>query len=243
MDMQWVEWWMQTVSGRIDHHVTASVAWHGRFMVLAWAIFVPLAVLWARYFKVMPSQDWPRELDNKSWWHGHRWLNYAAVCLTLFGILFIVDGSLYGGVARQWHGFLGWGLVALTLVQVLGGLLRGSKGGPTAPRLADDGTVLDLAGDHYDMSRRRIVFEWVHKFTGLIALAFSLINTVLGLHLTDAPRWMWLALIVWWLVLLATVTQLQRHGKCLDTYQAIWGTDPNLPGAKVKPIGWGIRRL
>ena len=242
MSTQLFQWLMQTVSGSTDHHVTLAVAWHGRLMVLAWAIAIPMAVLLARYFKVMPSQNWPHELDNKFWWRGHRFLNYLAVCFTAVGIGLVFGKNYYAGDVHLLHGILGWSLVLLTGVQVLGGWFRGSKGGPTAPRLAEDGTVLDLYGDHYEMSTRRVLFEWVHKFVGLLALIMAIGNIMLGLYLADAPRWMLLSMITWWGVLCWVVIYLQCNGRCLDTYQAIWGTDTALPGARVKPIGWGIRR-
>ena len=36
--------------------------------------------------------------------------------------------------------------------------------------------------------------------------------------------------------------RLQRQGRCIDTYQAIWGPDPRHPGNRLKPVGWGVRR-
>jgi hypothetical protein len=64
----------------------------------------------------------------------------------------------------------------------------------------------------------------------------------LGLHVADAPRWMALALLAWWLLLAALAAHWQRTGRCIDTYQAIWGPDPQHPGNRVPPIGWGVRR-
>lgn len=243
MSPQLLEWLMQTVGGSSDHHVTTVVAWHGRLMVLAWAIAVPLAVLLARYFKVMPLQDWPNELDNKFWWRGHRFLNYLAMCMTFFGIVLVFRRSLYSGNLNQLHSGLGWCLVFLTGVQVLSGFLRGTKGGPTSPRLAKDGTILDLYGDHYYMSKRRVLFEWIHKVVGILVVVVAIITITLGLYLADAPRWMLLTLVTWWVGIFSLSIYLQFDGRCLDTYQAIWGIDPSLPGAKFKPIGWGIRRL
>jgi hypothetical protein len=47
---------------------------------------------------------------------------------------------------------------------------------------------------------------------------------------------------MWWLVLIAGFVWLQRQGRCIDTYQAIWGPDTAHPGNRIKPIGWGIKR-
>ena len=65
---------------------------------------------------------------------------------------------------------------------------------------------------------------------------------VAGLLLADAPRWMPLALGLWWLSLLGLAWQWQKQGRCIDTYQAIWGPDARHPGNHLPPIGWGIRR-
>lgn len=93
------------------------------------------------------------------------------------------------------------------------------------------------------MSRRRRIFEHVHKTLGYGALLLSALTLLAGLWVADAPRWMWLGLLAWWLVLVVVAVRLQRQGRCIDTYQAIWGPDPHHPGAGVRPIGWGIRRV
>ncbi|MEN9629798.1 MAG: hypothetical protein RJA10_3026, partial [Pseudomonadota bacterium] len=64
----------------------------------------------------------------------------------------------------------------------------------------------------------------------------------LGLQVADAPRWMVLALAGWWLLLAVVACRLQQQGRCIDTYQAIWGPDPRHPGNHLKPVGWGVRR-
>ena len=116
---------------------------------------------------------------------------------------------------------------------MLGGWLRGSKGGPTDPQ---------LRGDHFDMTPRRIAFERAHKTLGYAALAAAAAAIGLGLFVSDAPRWMPAVLGVFWAALAVAVVRPQREGRCVDTYQAIWGPDPRLPGNGRAPIGVGIRR-
>ena len=135
------------------------------------------------------------------------------------------------------HAFLGWTIVALATLQVTGGLLRGTKGGPTEP--APNGS---LHGDHYAMTFRRLVFEYVHKGAGYLALVLSVLTILSGLWQANGPNWMWLSLSLWWLGLLCLAIWLQRRGMAIDTYQAIWGPDPTLPGNQRTPIGFGIRR-
>lgn len=218
-------------------------AWHGRLMVLAWAFAAPLAVLLARFYKVMPGQQWPQELDNKTWWHGHRALNYLAVALTLLGIGLVWGRSAHAGGLRDVHALAGWTVLSLALVQVLSAHARGSKGGPTAPRLDASGQVLDLHGDHYDMTLRRRLFERVHKSLGHLAWVLAWAALLAGLRLAHAPVWMGLLILLWWTGLLLIGVRLQRAGRCLDTYQAIWGPDPVHPGQRRRPIGWGVRRV
>ncbi|MEL6479736.1 MAG: cytochrome B, partial [Pseudomonadota bacterium] len=80
------------------------------------------------------------------------------------------------------------------------------------------------------------------KFAGYGLLALAIYGTLSGLWLANAPVWMWLSLAVWWSALIAAFVYLQRLGMAVDTYQAIWGPDPSLPGNQRKPIGWGITR-
>jgi hypothetical protein len=212
-----------------------AAAWHGRLMVLAWAVLLPWGVIVARFFKITSRQKWPTELDNKVWWHAHQMLQYTAGLLLVIALVLIWRPLHAGSPVHAW---LGWIVIAACGVQFVGAWLRGSKGGPTDPR--PDGS---LAGDHYDMTPRRRLFERLHKSVGYLALALSVAAIVSGLWLVNAPRWMVVLLGVWWLVLIGVWSRLQARGKAIDTYQAIWGPDPVHPGNAIPPIGWGVRRL
>ena len=72
--------------------------------------------------------------------------------------------------------------------------------------------------------------------------ALGLLSIVLGLLLANAPRWMALVLGAWWLLLACAAWRLQKAGRCVDTYQAIWGPDAVHPGNAKTPIGWGVCR-
>jgi hypothetical protein len=224
------------------HHIGAMYAWHGRLMVLAWTVLLPLGIIVARFFKVTPAQRWPDLLDNKRWWHAHLSLQISGVlCMSLaLGLVWFKTGRTAFG--QSTHATLGWLVVVMGWIQLLGGYFRGSKGGPA---IAQNG-AFDLSrtqrGDHYDMTRRRLAFEWMHKIGGYGALLLSLLVTALGLQTTQAPRWMWLTIALWWAVVLTTAIRLQRAGRCIDTYQAIWGPDPRHPGNSRAVVGWGIHR-
>jgi hypothetical protein len=59
-----VLWLLTPLSGSSEHFITTSIAWHGRLMVLGMGILTPPIIIVARFFKVTPRQNWPRELDN-----------------------------------------------------------------------------------------------------------------------------------------------------------------------------------
>jgi hypothetical protein len=112
-------------------------------------------------------------------------------------------------------------VLAFGFVQFLAGWLRGTKGGPSEPQ---------MRGDHYDMTTHRLIFEYVHKSVGYLALGLAAGTILTGLWTANAPYWMWLMLGLWWLVLLAAALVLQARGRYVGSYQAIWGPDPVHPG-------------
>jgi hypothetical protein len=92
------------------------------------------------------------------------------------------------------------------------------------------------------MTPHRVWFERVHKGLGWLAVLAAIGVIAMGLAIADAPRWMALALTAWWLALAGVAWRWQRQGRCIDTYQAIWGPDPSHPGSRLDPIGWGVCR-
>ena len=230
-----MEWLLAPIDPARAHEVGLAISWHARVMVLAWGVLAPLAVLIARYFKVMPGQKWPRELDNQVWWRSH-WMGQSLVVgLSVFALVLVLPTD-WSNVAL--HTWCGYGLLVAMVLQVLVGVCRGSKGGPTAP--SADGSP---RGHHYDMTPHRRAFETVHKALGYATLALGVVTIFLGLWQVNAPVWMWGALILWWIGLCVAFVVLQARGMAIDTYQAIWGDDPAHPGNQRPDPGWGVRRL
>ncbi len=228
-----MEWLLLPLSGSSQHPIEPWAYWHARCMVAGCGVLMPVGALAARYFKITPGQRWPEQLDNKAWWHAHRGLQGVGVGLVSAGA-WLVWGQGQGlSTPAQLHRWGGWALVLLGWLQLVSGLRRGSKGGPTDAR---------LRGDHYDMTPRRVRFERLHKGLGWLSVLAAAIVTALGLQVADAPRWMAVVLTAWWLLLALLAWRWQQQGRCIDTYQAIWGPDPRHPGNRVRPIGWGIRR-
>lgn len=231
-----LEWLLASIDPARAHSISMEVSWHARFMIVAWTFCIPLGILSARFFKILPRQNWPHELDNRTWWLSHLGFQYLA------GIMILIATWMIWGATGSyehifWHKWLGWITIALCASQYLAGWLRGTKGGPTD--IAQTGTI---RGDHFDMTRRRKIFEYFHKSVGYFCLAIALVTIILGLWQVNAPRWMWFALLVWSLLIVIMFIWLQRAGKAHDTYQAIWGNDPELPGNKMKAIGIGVTR-
>ncbi|MEL6677268.1 MAG: cytochrome b561 domain-containing protein [Pseudomonadota bacterium] len=218
------------------HEVGTHLSWHARLMVLAWGVLVPTGVLAARFFKVLPGQDWPREVDNLVWWRTHLTCQYTSLALMVVALWLILSAPPLVSLPGP-HAFIGWAVLCLAVMQYFGGWLRGTKGGPT--ERAADGS---LHGDHYDMTPRRLWFEYVHKLSGYSALLLSVAAILTGLWQANGPVWMWLALTAWWSGLVTAFILLQRRGMAVDTYEAIWGPDTAHPGNNRPPIGLGVKR-
>ncbi|MEM7695962.1 MAG: cytochrome B [Pseudomonadota bacterium] len=229
-----MDWLLAPIDPTRAHEVGLAISWHGRAMVLAWGVLAPLAVIAARFLKILPWQDWPRELDSHVWWRSH-WIGQSVVVLlSVVGVALVAS---FNPATMTLHNWLGYTLLLVLCTQVILGLFRGSKGGPTA--LAPDGSP---RGHHYDMTPWRLTFEALHKTLGYGALALAAAVILTGLWKANAPVFMWLAILLWWALLGVVFTRLQQRGMAIDTYQAIWGDDPKHPGNQRPRPGWGMRR-
>lgn len=231
-----MDWLLAPIDAARPHDLDFYVSWHGRLMVLAWGVAFPIGIMIARFFKITPGQDWPNELDNTFWWRSHLSTQYSggALMAVAFVLIWLAPGR--EGSADH-HMIAGYAVLGLGVIQFITGWLRGSKGGPTDR--APDGS---LHGDHYDMTRHRRLFEHYHKTVGYALLAVAFATVCSGMWAANAVRWMWVGLALWWGGLAVAFAVLQRKGYAVDTYQAIWGADKGLPGNKIRPIGWGVRR-
>jgi hypothetical protein len=214
-----IAWLLAPIDASRPHELSEALAWHGRLMTLAWGVLIPLGVVVARYLKVTPRQDWPRQLDNKLWWRSHLACQYAGGACMLAGLAIALSAARPG--ASFTHAAMGYAVLGFGAMQFLAGWLRGSKGGPTET---------EIRGDHYDMTLRRVVFEHVHKTVGYLALGLAAVTILSGLWAANAPRWMWLSIAGWWLLLLVASLRLQSLGRHVSSYHAIWGPDPAHPG-------------
>jgi len=230
------EWLASPVDAKRVHDVGMALSWHARLMVLGWGVAAPLSILIVRFFKIVPWQDWPRELDNKIWWHSHWIIQSIVLILSAVALTFILASPQNTG-QRITHKLFGYAVLVLGGGQAFSGLLRGSKGGPTDIR-SDGG----WHGDHYIMTTRRLIFEYFHKSFGYLTLILMIGAVMSGLWAANAPHWMWCVIFLLWGIISFFAIYLQRRGRAVDTYQAIWGPDPVHPGNRMKKQGWGTVR-
>ena len=193
-------------------------------MVLGWVICAPVGIVIARYFKVTPRQNWPSELDNKFWWNAHLFFQITTAGAVACGLAVILLQTRTGS---HLHHVLGWVVCVGLVAQILSGIFRGTKGGPTD--VAPDGS---MDGDHYLMTRHRRVFEALHKRLGYLILVLAVVTVFMGMWLANAPRWMFLAPPIYWLGLFVVTMEFARRVPNVTTYEAIWGPDKTLPGNK-----------
>lgn len=229
---------LNPIDGSRPHSITETIRWHARFMSLGWSFFFPVAIVIARFYKVTPKQNFPEEIDNQWWWISHRvlvTLGVIAVAIAFYLVYFVSDGDVS---VSALHKYTGWAALLMLVCQIGSGLLRGTRGGPPAPYHQGS-----LRGDHYDMTLRRIIFEYAHKSIGYVALGCAWIATVAGLWSVNAPVWIWILVVGWWLAIGALSLSLQKQHRAIDTYQAIWGTNPALKGNQIRSIGIGVHRV
>jgi hypothetical protein len=238
-----VRWLLTPLSGSSEHLISTSFAWHGRLMVLSMGLMMPLIILVARFFKVTPGQRWPDQLDNPFWFVTHRRWGHVVAVIVIAGLVCALVAEGWQAPWHSVHAILGWAVAALVLVQILSAWMRGTHGGPVDPFTRKRRPPQEWPGDHFSMTPRRIAFEYVHKYAGYVLLALAVAAMPTGLIAADSPRWMPIVMTIWWLAMLGVFGWLQRSGRCIDTYQAIWGPDPNLPGNRRRPIGFGICRV
>lgn len=96
-------------------------------------MLIPLGVLIARYFKIGRRQDWPRQLDDRTWWLAHLALQGAGCALAIVALAtLILFGEGYSGRgggpavdAAELHARFGWAVMTLALALAAATILLG----------------------------------------------------------------------------------------------------------------------
>ena len=101
--------WLATpISGASDHAIAMPLAWHGRLMVLAMGLLTPPLIIVARFFKIMPRQDWPRQLDNPFWFTTHRRLGHIVGAIVAIAMAFVLVERGWESPVHNLHTAAGW---------------------------------------------------------------------------------------------------------------------------------------
>ena len=132
---------------------------------------LPLGTLRGAISQDQPRQDWPRELDGKIWWHGHRSLQYTGgVAMALALVSSSYAPKVPKTAARI--GAVGSTVAALAAAQFLSAWLRGPRGARRRRRRMVRGR-----GTTTTMTPRRILFERFHKTTGYLLILLATVAT------------------------------------------------------------------
>ncbi|MDP6173108.1 MAG: cytochrome b561 domain-containing protein [Rhodospirillales bacterium] len=209
---------------------------HGLIMIACWGILVPVSVLITRFFKVMPGQNYPEVTDHKFWMQSHRAMSVTTILVLTAGAA--IAWFALGGISlAPTHGKWGFAVILLGWGQLLIARMRGSHGGPWGLNNPDR-IVLprdQWFGDHYNMTRRRRIFEAVHISTGHTTAGAGLIAVWFGINQMGLA-WGWQAGYgIWLLAMAGAFLKFTRDGRHVPTYHAIWGPGPEHPGNSKAP--------
>jgi len=165
---RWLDWLRAPLhTGPLDD-VNPVDFWHGVLMGTAGAVLVPVAVLAARYWKIVPGQDWPRIINHRGWQRVHGLCGVAAVLCLVAGVAMAFQGMSLASHLAHPHAWMGWGVMAVLLLLVVNIALRGSIGGPGRHQPRTLVHLHDVPGDHYDMTRRRRIFDQSEKMKNVL---------------------------------------------------------------------------
>ena len=240
--LELLDWLLAPVRIGPAEPMNAIDRWHVELMATAAAVWLPVMVLITRYWKVLPSQAWPRVLDNRLWWRAHLTFGYASALAILVGAGLAFHGMSIVEHLLHAHAWFGWLAVLLLVVLIVTSGSRGTTGGPGRQQPGTLGHLHERAGDHYDMTPRRRRFERVHKALGYLLLSCLGLALVSGIWHVNASRIALLGLAGWWLLLLGLAWHWERQGRAVDGYQAKWGPAMMHPGNRIPTLGWGSRR-
>jgi uncharacterized Zn-binding protein involved in type VI secretion len=147
---------------------------HGILMFVAWGVLAPVAMMIARFAK-----QWPWFGDNGRWFkHFHRPMMILAVLITWASFiiaLIMVEGNHF----MVTHTYFGLVVVICATYQPINAAMRGTH------------------EDHAQMTRKRVIFETVHKATGRTAILIGLVAIPTGIKALGGSDAFFTFYIVW----------------------------------------------
>ena len=135
------------------------------------------------------------------------------------------------------HAWMGWGVMAVLLLLVVNIALRGSIGGPGRHQARTLVHLHDVPGDHYDMTRRRRIFEHGHRWLGYGLMLALFGNVLTGYWHVNVPRGLALATLAWWACLALMAWRWERQGGLSMATRRV-GPQHGASGQPYSPPGW-----
>ena len=210
--------------GLVDETVPMHWDNHACLMVLIWFVLVPIGVLAIRFGKPKPTE---RGIETKIsilnplwWWFSiHKYGLYFAMGLALIagGLAFIVSQGFSGSL----HAYFGVATIMMGVMQVVSSWFRGRHGGMYY-YTATSGDPESYKGDHYNMTKRRRLFEAYHKTAGYVTGFFAFGAVGSGFMQFPLPG---LAVVVFGLIVVTVAAWMFLHykGRQHDGYRAVFG--------------------
>ncbi|KAI4969666.1 cytochrome b561, DM13 and DOMON domain-containing protein At5g54830-like [Hordeum vulgare subsp. vulgare] len=131
------------------------LAVHGFMMFVAWGLLLPGGIVAARYLK---------HVKGDLWFQAHTYLQYSGLAVMFMGVLFAV-AELRGFSFKSTHAKIGAIAFTFTCMQPINAYLR--------PHRAENGEILP---------RNRIIWEYLHTYTGRAALVAAVTALFTGLQ-------------------------------------------------------------
>lgn len=211
---------------------TIPVHWtyHAILMVAVWFVLVPTCILVIRFGKPKPTLTGIHvkvSIRNLEWWwfSVHKYGLIVSVGLALAGA--IVAMTVSSGFSDSLHSWFGLTTVALGCLQIMGGWLRGKHGGKNYyTAIPDDPTT--WFGDHYNMTKRRRIFEAYHKTAGYFIYFFASAAVGTGMMQYPIPVLPLFIITVVLVAFLITII-LEYKGYRYDGYRAAHGYTMDAP--------------
>ena len=165
---------------------------HGALMSIAFGFFIPVGIIFARFFR---SPQY-----SPMWFHLHRVFVLIGFALIIAGFAIAVnkfDNDNYSKRENGYHRRAGFYVFAAICLQVCLGFIRPHTSPP---------------GSGEKVSTQRTVWNEVHRWNGRIAYVFALAQIYTGIHILDGGNetlWIILFSALWGsLILFALLLQL-----------------------------------
>ncbi|ETO17798.1 hypothetical protein RFI_19517 [Reticulomyxa filosa] len=179
------------VSGSTSSHtsvVEIIKRWHGGIMWFAWNLFAYTGLICARYKEILFTKQTPPKIDT--WFIFHSWCMRTAALLTLIGFILGVIAVNKSGIQHfsKAHFIVGLIIFIFAMLQPLNAVIRPHK----EPR-----------------TRRRRIWEFIHKNSGRSALGLSVFNVFSGLILLGVSNAVMILQIIFIVIVGVTVIFLE----------------------------------